>query len=65
MATKKFFFSMGSFSIKDGSEIRFWEDRWFGNATLREQYMALYSIMRYKGDIIAKVYENLFSCCDI
>jgi hypothetical protein len=56
---------MGSFSIKDGSEIRFWEDRWLGNATLREQYMALYSIMRYKGDIIAKVYENLFSCCDI
>jgi hypothetical protein len=65
MAIKKFFFSMGSFSIKDGSEIRFWEDRWLGNATLREQYMALYSIVRYKGDIIAKVYEDFFSCCDI
>jgi hypothetical protein len=26
MATKKFFFSLGTFSIKDGSEIRFWED---------------------------------------
>jgi hypothetical protein len=36
MATKKFFFSLGSFSIKDGSEIRFWEDKWLGNATLRE-----------------------------
>jgi hypothetical protein len=36
MATKKFFFGLGSFSIKDGSEIRFWEDIWLGNATLRE-----------------------------
>jgi hypothetical protein len=30
MATKKFFFSLETFSIKDGSEIRFWEDRWLG-----------------------------------
>jgi hypothetical protein len=36
MATKKFFFNLGSFSIKDGSEIRFWEDKWLGNATLHE-----------------------------
>jgi hypothetical protein len=36
MATKKFFFGLGSFSIKDGMEIRFWEDKWLGNATLRE-----------------------------
>jgi hypothetical protein len=36
MATKKFFFGLGSFFIKDGSEIRFREDKWLGNATLRE-----------------------------
>jgi hypothetical protein len=36
MATKKFFFGLGSFSIKDGMEIRFWEDKWLGNATLHE-----------------------------
>jgi hypothetical protein len=36
MATKKFFFGLGSFSIKDGTEICFWEDKWLGNATLRE-----------------------------
>lgn len=35
IATKKHFFPFGSFSIKDGSEIRFWEDKWLGNATLR------------------------------
>jgi hypothetical protein len=36
MAAKKYFFGLGSFSIRDGSEIRFWEDKWLGNATLRE-----------------------------
>ena len=36
MATKKHFFRFGSFSIKDGSEIRFWEDKWLGQTTLWE-----------------------------
>ena len=58
MATKKYFFRYGSFSIKDGSEIRFWEDKWLGSATLREQYPALYNIVRHKGDTIAKVLES-------
>jgi hypothetical protein len=58
MATKKYFFCYGSFSIKDGSEIRFWEDKWLGNATLREQYPALYNIVRHKGDTIATVMES-------
>jgi hypothetical protein len=58
METKKFFFGLSSLSIKDGSEIRFWEDKWLGNATLREQYPALYSIVRHKGDTIAKVLET-------
>ena len=41
MATKKDFYRFGVFKIKDGSEIRFWEDVWVGNATLRDQYPAL------------------------
>jgi hypothetical protein len=41
--------------IKDGSQIKFWEDSWLGNAPLREQYPALYNIVRYKSDTIAKV----------
>jgi hypothetical protein len=57
MATKKFFFRLGLYSIKDGSEIRFWEDRWLGNTTLREQYPALYNIVLHKGETIAKVME--------
>jgi hypothetical protein len=58
MATKKFFFSLGTFSIKDGSEIRFWEDSWLGATSLREQYPVLYNIVRYKDDTIAKVLET-------
>ena len=55
MTTKKLFFPFGSFSIRNGSEIRFWEDKWLGQFTLREQYPALYNIVRYKGDTLAKV----------
>jgi hypothetical protein len=36
MATKKHFFGHGKFSIKDGSEVRFWEDKWLGTTILRE-----------------------------
>jgi hypothetical protein len=55
MATKKFFFRYGTFSIKDGSQIRFWEDSWLGNSRLSEQYPALYSIVHHKSDTIALV----------
>ena len=60
MATKKFLFPYGSFSIKDGSEIRFWEDRWLGTTTLREQYPALYNIVleRHKSDTLSQVLET-------
>ena len=58
MATKKHFFPFGSFSIKNGAEIRFWEDRWLGTTTLREQYPTLYSIVRHKGDTLQKVMES-------
>jgi hypothetical protein len=34
MAMKNKFSRLGKFSIKDGSEIRFWEDKWLGTTTL-------------------------------
>jgi hypothetical protein len=55
MATKKFFFRYGTFSIKDGSQIRFWEDSLLGNSPLSEHYRALYSIVRRKSDTIVLV----------
>jgi hypothetical protein len=36
MTTKEYFFPYASFTIKDGSKIRLWEDKWIGDATLRE-----------------------------
>jgi hypothetical protein len=58
MATKKQFFPFGSFSIRNGAEIRFWKDRWLGTTTLREQYPALYNIVRYKEDTLQKVMKT-------
>jgi hypothetical protein len=54
MATKKYF-PYVTFSIKNGFEVRFWEDKWLDNATLREQYLAPYNIVCHKGDTLAKV----------
>ncbi|WVZ59399.1 LOW QUALITY PROTEIN: hypothetical protein U9M48_009545 [Paspalum notatum var. saurae] len=42
-----------TFLINKGSQVRFWEDRWLGQSTLREQYPCLYNIARYKQAIIA------------
>jgi hypothetical protein len=56
---KKFFFRHGSFSIRDGSEVRFWEDKWLGNASLREHYPALYAIVRHKGYTLAHVLGSM------
>ena len=58
MAAKKQLFRFGSFAIKDGSEIRFSEDIWLGNASLREQYPALYNIARDKNNTIAQVLSS-------
>ena len=54
METKKFSFRFGKFAIRDGSEIRFWEDKWLGNAPLKDQYPALYNIVRHKSETLAK-----------
>lgn len=58
MMTNKHFFRFGSFSIKDGSEIRSLEHKWLGNTTLWEKYLALYNIVRHKCDTISIVLEK-------
>jgi hypothetical protein len=54
MALKNFFLPSWYF-INDGSQIQFWEDTWLDNVPLQDQYPALYSIVHYKSDTIAKV----------
>ena len=42
------FLRFGSFIVKDGSPVQFWEDKWLGNTTFRDQYPCLYNITRPK-----------------
>jgi len=55
MKVKRDFFRFGSFIAKDGTQVRFWEDKWLGNSSLQEQYPCLYSIARPKHVTIAEV----------
>jgi hypothetical protein len=55
MKVKNVFLKFGTFTIKDGSQIRFWEDKWLGNRPLRDQYPQLYNIARKKQDTVAEI----------
>ena len=55
MKVKNEFQKFSSFIIKDGSQIRLWEDIWLENRFLREQYPQLYNIARKKQDTVADV----------
>ena len=55
MKVKRDFLKFGAFIIKDGSQVRFWEDMWLGNRSLREQYPQLYNIVRKKQDTVAEL----------
>ena len=55
MKMKQEFLKFGTFIVKDGSQVRFWEDRWLGNITIQEQYPQLYNIVRKKHDTVADV----------
>jgi hypothetical protein len=48
MKVKLAFLRFGSFLIKDGSQVRFWEDAWLDGSSLKDQYPALYNIARKK-----------------
>ena len=59
MKVKDTFLSYGSFHLNDGNQIRFWEDKWLGNHTLREQYPALFNIVRKKHATVASVFDRV------
>jgi hypothetical protein len=42
-------------SVKDGSQVRFWEDNWLDGAPMEDQYRSLYNIARPKFSTIAEV----------
>ena len=55
MKAKEFFFQFGTFSVRDGSQVRFWEDTWLGTTPLMMQYPSLYRIVRHKFVTIKQV----------
>ena len=55
MKVKRDFLRFGTFIIKDGSQVRFWEKIWLDNRSLRDQYPQLYNIVRRKQDMVAEV----------
>jgi hypothetical protein len=58
MKVKREFLRFGTFKVKDGTQVRFWEDKWQGNATLCEQYPCLYSIARHKQHTLSEVLSS-------
>ena len=55
MKVKTDFLQFRIFIIKDGSQIRLWEDAWLGNSPLQVQYPQLYNIVRKKQATVAEV----------
>ncbi|WVZ51380.1 hypothetical protein U9M48_002532, partial [Paspalum notatum var. saurae] len=58
LKAKQDFLRFGSFKVKDGSQVRFWEDIWLGSTPLRAQYPCLYNIARPKNITIAEVLSS-------
>jgi len=59
MKVKDFFLTFGSFQLNDGNQIRFWEDKWIGSHTLRQQYPSLFNIVRKKHATVASVFDRV------
>jgi hypothetical protein len=47
--------SLGSFDIKDGANVRFWDDTWIRDKPLKIQYPNLYNIVRETHATISKI----------
>jgi hypothetical protein len=59
MKVKHDFLRFGTFTIRNGSQVRFWEDIWLGTSTLCDQYPCLYHIAIYKHVSVAYVFNTL------
>jgi hypothetical protein len=58
MNIKDEFLNMGSFNLQDGKGIRFWEDTWLRNISLKEQYPNLSNIVRRKNATVAEIFSS-------
>jgi len=58
MKAKDRFLDLFIFNIHNGSQTRFWEDKWLGNFTLKEQYPSSYNITRKKHISVANAFAS-------
>jgi hypothetical protein len=58
MNAKDQFLNFGYFILQNGAQIRFWEDKWLGDSTLKEQYLNLYIIVRNKSATVANIFST-------
>jgi hypothetical protein len=59
MKVKSSFLNMGYWIINNGEQVRFWEDKWLGNSSLKDKYQLLSSIVRRKNSSIASVMSTI------
>jgi hypothetical protein len=52
---KDIFLSLGKFKLDNGTQIRFWEDKWLGSQPLKIQYPNLFNIVRKKQATVVDV----------
>jgi hypothetical protein len=59
MDVKNIFLEKGRFIVQDGTQTRFWEDLWIGDAPLKSRYPSLYNIVRKKNATVAQVFSTV------
>jgi hypothetical protein len=59
MKVKDNFLNVGNFILKNGEQIRFWQDIWMGTQSFMTRYLSLYHIVRQKSATVAIVLGNV------
>ena len=56
---KNTFLNLGSWTINNGEQVRFWEDKWLVYYSFKDRYPSLYSIVRKRNFSIAYVMSTV------
>jgi hypothetical protein len=59
MKVKHKFLDFIRFKVNNGTNTRFWEDRWVGNFKLKDRFPSLYNLTRKKGSSVADVFRSV------
>jgi hypothetical protein len=58
MNIKELVFSCGSFKIRDGTQINFWEDTWVGNNPFKHQFQTIFNITHNPHATVARLMSD-------